>query len=106
MIGQAVIKIIEVPSQFDVSEPFAQQAASLIENLNINSEAWQGESGLVVLPSLNFIAALVLAELHGRMGHFPTIIRIRPVPGSTPTVYEIAEIINLQSVRDSARMQR
>jgi hypothetical protein len=60
----------------------------------------------VNLPSLNHIAACVLAELHGRMGYFPTILRMRPVAGSTPPQFEVAEIINLQAVRDQARTTR
>ena len=33
----------------------------------------------VVPPALNFITAVLLAELHGRMGYFPAIVRLRPV---------------------------
>jgi hypothetical protein len=40
------------------------------------------------------------------MGYFPTILRIRPVPQSTPLRYEVAEVINLQSVRETARKLR
>jgi hypothetical protein len=61
---------------------------------------------LVNLPALAPAAAALLAELHGRMGYFPAIVRIRPVAGSTPPAYEVAEIINLQAVRDAARERR
>lgn len=59
-----------------------------------------------MLPSLNFIAAVLLAELHGRMGYFPTIVRLRPVADATPRRFEVAELIDLQSVRDVARIKR
>ena len=52
------------------------------------------------------IAACVLAELHGRMGYFPTIVRLRPVAGSVSREYELAELIGLQDVRDAARLMR
>jgi len=58
------------------------------------------------LPSLNFIAALLLAELHGRMGYFPPILRLRPAEGSVPPRYAVAEILNLQALRDAARLKR
>jgi len=61
---------------------------------------------LVVLPSLNFIAAALLAELHGRMGYFPPIVRTRPVADVLPRRYEVAEILDLQSIREQARKQR
>ena len=69
--------------------------------------AMEGHGNLIVnLPSLNFIAGLLLAELHGRMGYFPPILRLRPVSDSLPPRYEVAEILNLQAVRDAARAAR
>ena len=47
-----------------------------------------------------------LAELHGRMGYYPPVVRLRPVPDSLPPRYEVAEILNLQAVRDDARRKR
>lgn len=32
--------------------------------------------------ALNFIAAALVAELHGRMGYFPPVVRTRPVAGA------------------------
>jgi hypothetical protein len=61
---------------------------------------------LVNLPSYNYAAALVLAELHGRAGHFPAVLRLRPVAGGATTEFEVAEIINLQAMRDAARQAR
>jgi hypothetical protein len=45
---------------------------------------------------------LLLVEIHGRIGHFPTLIRIRPKHGSI-TTYEVIELLNLQTLRDAAR---
>jgi len=67
---------------------------------------WQTLPFLINPPSLNVIAVTLIAELHGRMGHFPAIVRLRPVADSVPTRYEVAEVINLQAVRDTARSQR
>ncbi len=49
---------------------------------------------------------LLLAELHGRMGYFPSILRLRPVRDSLPPAFEIAEILNLQALRDRARQRK
>jgi len=49
---------------------------------------------------------VLLAELHGRMGYFPPIVRLRPVPNALPPRFEVAEIINLQAVREAARTRR
>ena len=77
-----------------------------MEQIDLTPTAWQSEPILVVLPSLNFIAALLLAELHGRMGYFPPVVRLRPVAGSAFDRYEFAEILNLQEVRRGVRKER
>jgi hypothetical protein len=40
------------------------------------------------------------------MGYFPAVLRLRPVPNTTPPAFELAEILNLQSVREQARGKR
>jgi hypothetical protein len=40
------------------------------------------------------------------MGYFPPVLRLRPVAGSVPPQFEVAEILNLQAVRDRARGSR
>jgi len=104
--GQAVAEVRDVPAQFDPQQPFAPQAQALVEACRLTPAEWQTQPILVNPPSLNVIAAVLLAELHGRMGYFPPVIRLRPVAGSTPPRYEVAEVINLQEVRDQARRRR
>ena len=45
------------------------------------------------------------AELHGRIGHFPALVRLHPKSGPL-TTYEVAELLNLQTVRDEAWTRR
>jgi hypothetical protein len=104
--GQAVTEVRHVPAQFDPQQPFVPQVGALAEACQLTPEEWQTTPLLVVSPSLNFIAVTLLAELHGRMGYFPPVVRLRPVEGSTLTRYEVTEVINLQDVRDDARRRR
>ena len=104
--GQAIERLIERMAQFDPEQAFAGQARRLVDDLGLTPAEWQQAPLLVVLPGLNFGAATVLAELHGRCGYFPAVVRLRPVEGSLPPRYELAEIINLQAIRDAARQQR
>ncbi len=106
MIGKKTIQIIDVPSQFDQNLSFSDQIRQLVDSINLSPNAWQKTPLLINPPAYNFAALTLLAELHGRMGYFPAIIRIRPIPDSVPMIYEIAEIINLQSIREFAREQR
>ncbi len=98
-------QMIERPVQLDHHLPMADQVRKIIDGIGLTSYAWQSTSILVKLPGLAEAAATVLAELHGRTGHFPTIIRLRPVSGSA-TAYEFAETIDLQAVRDQSRERR
>ncbi len=99
-------QIITLPVHFDQEKPFLPQLRALLKEVPFTPQEWQTAPILVNLPSYNYIAALALAELHGRMGYFPPIIRLKPVRDSIPPRYEVAEIINLQSIRDQARQER
>lgn len=106
LTGQPIKHTIALPAQFDHAQPFEPQLTALMAQVDIAPGEWQTASILINPPSLNFIAGLLLADLHGRMGYFPPIIRLRPVEGVLPPRYEVAEILNLQSIRDAARTRR
>ncbi len=106
LIGEAPDRLLSAMPQFDDQQPFAPQLAALFAQIDLTPTEWQSEPILVVLPSLNFIAGLLLAELHGRMGYFPPIVRTRPAVDALPRRYEVAEIIDLQGVREQARRTR
>jgi hypothetical protein len=40
------------------------------------------------------------------MGYFPPCLRLRPIKDSLPPQFEIAEILNLQEMREKARTRR
>jgi len=77
-----------------------------VDAIGLTPHEWQSTPLIVIPPALSFIAVVVLAELHGRMGYFPTVARLRPIAGTTPPQFEIAEVMNLQAVRDAARSRR
>jgi len=106
LTNQSISQVIALPVQFDNDQPFLLQLEALMAQLTLSAEQWQNEAILVNPPSLNFITALLLAELHGRMGYFPPVLRLRPVKDSLPPRYEVAEVLNLQAVRDAARKRR
>lgn len=106
LTGSPVERLIPVATQFDEQAPFVPQLDDLMAFINLTPAEWQGAPILVILPSLNFISGLLLAELHGRMGYFPPVVRTRPIPGVVPRRYEVAEILDLQAIRESARRRR
>lgn len=102
----SIAAVVTAMPQFDEQAPFIPQLDALLTEIELTPDQWQSEPILVVLPSLNFIAALLLAELHGRMGYFPPVVRTRPVADTLPRRYEVAEIMDLQRVRENARRAR
>ena len=103
---QPVDRVIECSVQFDTGQPFVPQVEALVAEAGLSPRDWQTLPLLLNVPSLNYIAAIVLAIVHGRTGYFPAMLRLRPVAGVTPPRFEVAEIVNLQAVRDSARTAR
>jgi len=99
-------RIVDIRTQIDPQQPIQPQTAALIESIGLTPEDWQTLPLLVNPPPLNFIAVILLAELHGRCGYFPAHLRLRPVKDSLPPQYEVAEILNLQAIRDQARTKR
>ncbi|MEW6574627.1 MAG: CRISPR-associated protein Csx15 [Bacillota bacterium] len=106
LAGCAIAEVIEVPSQIDLKEPLDRQIEELVEGVGLTARQWQTEPVVVNLPSLNYSAAVLLAQLHGRMGHFPPVLRLRPVHGGLIPRFEVAEILNLQAARERARGKR
>lgn len=101
-----VTQVQDLAIHFDQAEPFQPQLQRVLEQVTISPSDWQTTAILVNLPSFNYIAAMTLAELHGRMGYFPPIVRLRPVQGALPPRFEVAEVVNLQEMRDAARKER
>ena len=101
-----VERVVEVHSQVDPQQPLAPQAAALADQCGLTPAEWQSAPLLANPPSLNFVAVALLAELHGRCGYFPAHLRLRPIAGSLPPQYEVAEILDLQAIRDTARSKR
>lgn len=90
----------------DRSRPLAEVALDLAAAAGLSATEWQTLPLILNPPALAPLALALLAEVHGRCGYFPPILNIRPVAGALPPRYEVAEIVNLQALRDAARGQR
>ncbi len=111
LTNQKVERVIVINSQIDTQQPLAPQVVAMADAAGLTPEEWQTLPILINPPALNFSAVALLAELHGRMGYFPPCIRMRPVVDEhgnrvVPPRFEVAEILNLQALRDEARKRR
>ncbi len=101
----SIDEIRTIPVQIDQNEPLEPQITAIVDAVGLSSEEWQTRSLLINPPGYAPAAFVLLAELHGRIGLFPTLIRLRPKSGPV-TTYEVAELLNLQTIREIARRRR
>jgi hypothetical protein len=94
-----------IPVQIDQSEPLDAQIVAIVDSIALASEEWQTRPLLINPPGYAPAAFVLLAELHGRIGHYPSLIRLRPKSGPI-TIFEVAELLNLQAIREAARKSR
>ena len=92
--------------QVDRGRPIMDVTAEIVDAVGLDSTAWQTHRFVTNPPGLASLALALIAEIHGRCGYFPPILNVRPVEGALPPRFEVAEIVNLQVLRDVARGRR
>ncbi len=105
LAGTHIDELRTIPVQIDQAQPLTAQITAIVDAVGLTSEEWQTRPLLINPPGYAPAAFVLLAELHGRIGHFPELIRLRPKAGPV-TAYEVAELLNLQAVREEARKRR
>jgi hypothetical protein len=100
-----ITEVRTIAVQIDQAAPLGPQISRIVEMTGLSAQEWQTRPLLINPPGYAPAAFVLLAELHGRIGHFPTLIRMCPRYGPT-TTYEVAELLNLQGIRESSRTQR
>ncbi len=85
---------------------FVAALVNHIEKIDLLPNDWQ-TSQMVVMPAGYAPAwSVLLAELHGRLGYFPDVVRLRPAPTHADEKFEVAEVISLREIRGEARGKR
>lgn len=102
----AMPEVRVITAHADRQRPLADVAAELADAAQLTADEWQTLPLVVNPPALAPLALALLAEVHGRSGHFLPILNIRPVADALPPRYELGEITNLQTIREAARTRR
>lgn len=85
---------------------FAVSITKAIERAGLSREEWQTTPIVAVPAGYPAVWSVILAELHGRLGHFPDVARLRPTQPGSGEKYEVAEILNLRELRHASRSKR
>jgi hypothetical protein len=85
---------------------FVSAIEKAVYTVGLTSDEWQKIPMVVIPAGYTPIWSVVLAVLHGRLGHFPEIVRLRPAPALSAEKFEVAEIMNLHEVRHHSREKR
>lgn len=99
------VQVIDIKVQVDLTQPLVSQVKDLVDSVDLTSTQWQASQIVANLAGLSAVSAIILAELHGRMGYFPTIMRLAQNT-QVPPAYEVKELIGLQHIRNTARTLR
>jgi len=96
---------IRIPVQMDIEQSFHEQIVGLVNQVGWKPDDWQLNAFVVNVPALATATAVILSEIHGRCGHWPTILRLKSTGGAVPT-WHVAEFVALEQVRIDARQRR
>ncbi len=95
--------VIDIRVQLDMNAPLAPQMEKIADDIPFDQQRWATEPVLVCLPGASVAAGLILAIFHGRMGGFSRVISLNR---GEDGIFRLAEVIDLQFVRNHARLSR
>jgi len=105
-VSKELLIMLKIECQLDVNTDFGNQVADLADACNLTPDEWQTQRIIVNPPALSTAATLLLAELHGRCGYYPPVLRLKQESGTMPPRYVLAEILDVNSQRQNARKRR
>src|SRR5688572_27154123 len=106
-LGWPKIEVIEARlGNLPEDRDFTPEALHYIERIELLPAEWQTTPLVVAPPGYAPAWGVLLAELHGRLGYFPDMVRLRPAPAHSREKFEVVEIISLREVRSRARAKR
>jgi hypothetical protein len=99
-LHEKITRVVDLSLNVDPDKEMLAQFNKSMGKLNLSNADLGAEPVVVNLPQQNYLAVMVLAELHARMGYFPCIIRTRMKSSGILPYYEVAEVIDLQAIED------
>ena len=103
LLHESIDRVVNFHCQVDSDMEILPQFYPMMAKLPLNDAELKDEPVVVVLPAQNYLAVLVMAYLHGRMGYFPPVIRTRLGTTGFLPIHEVAELLDPQAVEDTVK---
>src|SRR5690242_4214841 len=81
LMHDSIAEVRTIVVKIDQAEALEPQINKIVNDAGLSSDEWQTLPLLINPPGYAPAAFVLLAKLHGRIGHFPTLIRLRPCYG-------------------------
>lgn len=101
LVGEEIAEIL-IDFHIDFAHDLSAQIVEYVNAIPLPPEELKAGGYLIRIPAFAEACAALLAELHGRSGHFPSIVLFR----REGTTFEAYSVSNLQHIRDTARARR
>lgn len=101
-LGEQLHQVHALATRFDDARPYGPQCIALLDELGWTRQEWETRPLLVIPPGFAPAALTLISLLHGRRGHFPAMVRLRPETSGLQPTFVLAEIVNLQALRHAA----
>lgn len=105
LTGINSVRVINAKVQVNFDYSITTQMIDVLRSIDLTATEWQTLPILINPAGFSPAAQILLVLLHGLMGHFPAATLLRPIPGTTPTQFEVYDILNLQDLRNKARAE-
>ena len=74
LMDLSLARVVDVPAHVDLQVPLVPQVRDLVASVGWDAETWQTQPVVINPPGLAPLTAVLLVELHGRLGYFPTTL--------------------------------
>ncbi len=103
LLHEQIEQIVNFNIQIDSDLLLVPQFKEAMGKFPLTYNELRNEPVAIILPTQNNLAALILVEMHCRMGYFPPILWVRLQPYSLPPRFEVVELIDLQKLEDTQK---
>src|SRR5437870_13177806 len=77
LANTSIQEVRTIRVQINQEELLEPQITAIVDATGLSSEEWQTRPLLINPPGYAPAAFVLLSELHGRIDHFPTLVRLR-----------------------------